>query len=725
MKKTTWVTLLMSFIIPALSFSQNVGIGTTTPTAKLHIRGSSDISQLFIDANSTQSADQPLLKLRNSSGADLLWMHSDNAANTFVGLNTGRFNNATGGATGNSFFGSLAADSNTIGANNTVVGREALFSNKAGDNATAIGYQAMQYTNSTTGSFSNTNIAVGYQALRGSTTAGSNTGTGNTAIGYQSMLNNSTGFNNTAYGRNALLSNTGGDNNTALGYQSLNDNTTGLNNTATGFQSLYNNADGDRNTAYGTSALLSNVAGNNGTAFGNGAMSLSNNQGSSFTNTSVAFGYEALRGSVSASANTGTGNSAIGYQSLRNNSSGDDNTAMGYNSLITNSTGSANSTVGYLSLGDNSTGSQNTAIGWQALRNNTTADSNTVMGARAMLDNTTGSRNVAIGTNTLLETVAGSNGTAIGYNAMGNYNNTATPFTNFNVAVGYGALFGEPNNAASINTGNNNTAVGYLSLYSNGSGDNNTAIGKEALYNNSNGSFNTSVGMFSLLNNYGSDRNTAVGYSAGSAFVNADDCTFIGYNSESNAPLNFNQTAIGSGAIVTGFDRVRVGNTNVTSIGGQVGWTTFSDGRFKKNIDENIPGLDFILKLRPVSYTTDITALNQFIGVDEIRKIKESRGEKFAVAKPGYQETIRHSGFIAQEVESAAKQLGFPFSGIDIPTNDKSPYGIRYAEFVVPLVKAVQEQQKIIEAQNKRNNEQQTQLDNLSKEIELLKAKLK
>ena len=41
-------------------------------------------------------------------------------------------------------------------------------------------------------------------------------------------------------------------------------------------------------------------------------------------------------------------------------------------------------------------------------------------------------------------------------------------------------------------------------------------------------------------------------------------------------------------------------------------------------------------------------------------------------------------------------RFGYDFSGVDKPKNDKDFYGLRYAEFTVPLVKAVQEQQQII-----------------------------
>jgi hypothetical protein len=55
------------------------------------------------------------------------------------------------------------------------------------------------------------------------------------------------------------------------------------------------------------------------------------------------------------------------------------------------------------------------------------------------------------------------------------------------------------------------------------------------------------------------------------------------------------------------------------------------------------------------------------------------------------------TGFLAQEVETAAKKCDFEFSGVVKPQNDHSPYMLSYGEFVVPLVRAVQEQQAQIE----------------------------
>ena len=95
--------------------AQNVGIGISTPASKLHIKGSVDTTQLIIDANSTQNNTHPLIKLRNSSGTDLMWIHSDDSTNSFVGLNAGRVNNAAGGGIENTFVGSGSGFSNTSG----------------------------------------------------------------------------------------------------------------------------------------------------------------------------------------------------------------------------------------------------------------------------------------------------------------------------------------------------------------------------------------------------------------------------------------------------------------------------------------------------------------------------------------------------------------------------------------------------------------------------------
>lgn len=45
---------------------------------------------------------------------------------------------------------------------------------------------------------------------------------------------------------------------------------------------------------------------------------------------------------------------------------------------------------------------------------------------------------------------------------------------------------------------------------------------------------------------------------------------------------------------------------------------------------------------------------------------------------------IRRTGFIAQEVETAALQTGYDFSGIIKPVTSADHYSLSYESFVVP-----------------------------------------
>ena len=82
--------------------------------------------------------------------------------------------------------------------------------------------------------------------------------------------------------------------------------------------------------------------------------------------------------------------------------------------------------------------------------------------------------------------------------------------------------------------------------------------------------------------------------------------------------------------------------------------------------------------------------------------------------------SIVRTGFIAQEVEAAAKKVGFDFDGVSTPENETDLYGIRYAEFVVPLVKAMQEQQEIIEGQQEMIDGQQAIIEQQKNDFLLL-----
>src|SRR6266496_959601 len=339
---------------------------------------------------------------------------------------------------------------------------------------------------------------------------------------------------------------------------------------------------------------------------------------------------------------------------------------------------------------------------------------NVFIGGSAGLNTTTGFDNTAGGHVALFKNTTGDKNTALGYATL--YNNTTGEY---NTANGYEAL--------NSNTfGDANTANGSYTLYSNTTGNHNTANGYDALYYNITGYSNTASGQGALYSNTTGNYNTADGGSAGSFNNNSTFCTFIGFDADQIVSTDFtNSTALGYASRITASNQVRIGNSSITSIGGYEPWTNLSDSRFKKNVKENVPGLAFINQLHAVTYTMDVTKLRNFLGegkedeatMVESKTVHEKNPEAEALIQKGIQEKekIIRTGFVAQEVEEAAKRIGYDFSGVDKPANEHTPYGLRYSEFVVPLVKAVQELSKI-------NDEKDARINNLQKQIDELKA---
>ncbi len=348
--------------------------------------------------------------------------------------------------------------------------------------------------------------------------------TGNSVfIGDQAGENDDLTTNRNVFiGYQAASPNTTGSNNAATGYQALFSNTTGYSNTVSGASVLRDNTIGYANTVSGSGAFYKNVAGGHATIMGYQAMYNANDNPSFIASYAVAFGYQALLGSPTASDNTGTRNTALGYQTL-----------------YANSTGGYNTASGHYSLRSNTTGNLNTATGLEALRNNVTGSSNTASGRSALYNN-----------------VAGSNATAIGTSAMYYANSTTTPFTNTNVALGFEALRGST--TASANTGNENTALGYQTLFVNSTGGLNTASGRQALYNNTTGSSNTASGERALFSNTIGGSNTASGR-------NALNTNTTGANNTANGYYALFSNVTGSNATAVGYGAMRYANNTTTA----------------------------------------------------------------------------------------------------------------------------------------------------------------
>jgi trimeric autotransporter adhesin len=573
------------------------------------------------------------------------------SSNSFFGLGAGISNR--GGF--NTLVGFESGRMNSTGRFNIAFGARALRGNASGNNNLALGDSALAaYTNSQ-------NLAIGSRAIaRG-------TGQFNLAIGFEAM-------------RGAVTGAVAGNNNTAVGYRALTSYTSAAFNVALGHETLNLLISGQRNTAVGFQALSFIGIRNDNTAVGHKALALYNG-----VNPNTAIGSGALS-KTSAANNAGGFNTAVGKDALLELTTGNSNIALGHQAAQNITTGSSNIAIGRYALNSASTRSGNLAIGDSALHTYNAADANLAIG-HLSLKTATGGFNTAIGFESMSKVSTGSENTAIGYLSL-----SQLTTGRFNTTVGFEAgrdqLVAGRNTLIGAAAGRNitqtaqNTAIGAFALerqsFNQTTNTGNTAVGFEAMLNTNpttvnNGRRNTAIGQQAMLSNETGYHNTAIGAA-----------TSVGVDL-------FNATAIGFEAAVNESNAMYFGNIGIEKIGGQVNWGATSDGRFKIDVQENVPGLEFIKGLRPVTYHFDLPKLHRHIH-SETNDVQDFYKQ---------QSGALYSGFIAQEVEALAKNLGYNFSGVVAPANENSTYSIRYAEFVVPLVKALQEQQQIISEQAK------------------------
>ena len=314
-----------------------------------------------------------------------------------------------------------------------------------------------------------------------------------------------------------------------------------------------------------------------------------------------------------------------------------------------------------------------------------------------------------------------------------------------NVAFGGGAL---ANNSAGYGC---NTGIGFAAQYSNQLGTSNTAIGYRARQYGS-GDGHTAVGASAGLNmenslgvaigryadNCSAGCTVSVGFQAGrccnlgrainigayagytcSGYENVHIGFKTGIYSASSLVTTFGAyagggtfpvgTQIGEHTILGGFragqylggayNNILIGNSTSQYYGyganHQVvlgnsfnnsyncvytGWTTVSDCRDKTNIQpiSNL-GLNFIRKLNPVKYKWDLRD----------KYVKEC-GFEFGIKDGTLKQDKVNYGFLAQEIEFAAKSLGENFDTITHDTfTDR--YTLDYLSLLASLTRALQE----------------------------------
>ena len=361
-------------------------------------------------------------------------------------------------------------------------------------------------------------------------------------------------------------------------------------------------------------------------------------------------------------------NTAIGFEALLLNTTGIYNTGTGIHALYSNTEGSDNTAVGALALYLNNTGSSNTAVGWKSLYTNSGGSDNTALGATALYTNSTGGGNTAIGRNSLYNNIDGNWNTANGLQTL--YANTSG---DHNTANGHRALHFNT-------TGDDNTATGAFALYINSEGEDNTANGGYALYRNTEGSLNAAIGYKSLYKNTTGGGNVAIGYASLYDNTTGDVNTAVGNNADVSAGDLVNATALGYFAIVNASNKIRLGNTSVTAIEGQVSFTTSSDERLKESITPIIEGLALVSDLNPVSYHRTNNPASDI-----------------------------EMGLLAQEVEAVLEKHGLGNSGMVHQPTEDAYMSLRYNDLLAPMIKAIQEldeKNQTLEAQLKSQLEE-------------------
>lgn len=249
------------------------------------------------------------------------------------------------------------------------------------------------------------------------------------------------------------------------------------------------------------------------------------------------------KGTNSLSSNTALGVNAL----LAAQSGSGGNTAVGVNAMTANTTGFLSTGVGGGALNSMTTGGYNTAVGYEALKNITTSSSNTAVGTYACQNLTSGNGNVAMGLQAMTNATSGSG----------------------SVAIGYLALSGAYTGSAMV------------------------AVGQQALSANTTGTNGAAVGTGALLGNTTGISNTAIGDSAGSTNTTGGNNTFLGYNAQGSSATVSNVVTIGNSAVAT----IRAQVTSITAL---------SDERDKTNVEPLEVGLEFVNKLKPVTFDWDM-----------------------------------------------------------------------------------------------------------------------
>ena len=403
-------------------------------------------------------------------------------------------------------------------------------------------------------------------------------------------------------------------------------------------------------------------------------------------------------------ANVAVGNSAMGGAC----DAAENNTAVGHQALMSLTQGDQNVAIGGVALKDVNTGEENIAIGYGAGENLTNNGKNVLIGRNAGANLSAGiDGTVAIGHLALDGAVsAGHYTVAIGQNALG-----AVTSGDRNIGVGYSA-------GLLITSSDDMTCIGYEAGKDADSAGSTpfgcTYVGSRAGENKDDGTKNTAVGHYALqgtaANGQTANNNVAIGETAGAGVTTGDNnvfigqaagyvtqitadsdgCIIIGAGARQSGTAVDNEIIFGNDAAGQGTNTVLLGNGSVDGTNGlfcaDTGIATPSDKRIKDNIKDNSTGLDYINKLRTVTYQKRHPA-------DYPEELQGAFGD---AKKPEDWVAKTEVGLISQEVKAVMDEMELDIQGHH--TNPQGLETVKYVSFIIPLVKAVQELSEKVKA---------------------------
>ena len=229
--------------------------------------------------------------------------------------------------------------------------------------------------------------------------------------------------------------------------------------------------------------------------------------------------------------------------------------------------------------------------------------------------------------------------------------------------------------------------------------------------------YDVMIGSAVAENIVGSDNSVLIGHRAGSVVdCQLNYCVAIGQNAMKNVVTSTitNSTAIGNGATPNGDNQVQLGDS-ATTVYAYGSVQNRSDERDKANItDLEYDYTSFIMGLRPVNFQWDYREDYRGDPSDEDYDMKPLS----EITHDGtHIRSRRHNGFIAQEVKELMDSLGFDFAGYQ----DHSVNGgddvlsLGYEEFMAPLIKLVQDQQRTIQGHQSQIAELKAAIADLQK----------